>query len=412
MDEKASRQRYSSGILISNATCFSASNPIWGWDSDINCWQIQGKLRTLNFMSEGVVRYFCIAVLGTVPMLSAADELLPPSLPGANPSLVATNVAPIVIAPTNNPAEGVLPIVGGGTNTVLTAEERRNAELEEARKQAEEAYQKKLSDAKEKWKAATNNLGDYHLIPEKNPFRLKMPEIQKPGPIVPKTPMTIGVPHLAGISMLRDKMRAVLRINPLKGGAAEYKFIPVGEMVDGVEVMKIDAVNGVVEVKVKGKTHPLELDKNTLASFKSTARRPSGSSFRQGSSRSSGTPPRGGSSSSRGTSGRDDWRKKMEEARKKRDSSGSRATPQKPSGSSGKGGLDRVPSRRRLPKSIGGQSNLDEVRPNGSDLYELPAFNEVVQKRVIDPLNISTQREIIRGQISYETPTDLPGDKR
>ena len=102
----------------------------------------------------------------------------------------------------------------------------------------------------------------------------------------------------------------------------------------------------------------------------------------------------------------------MEEARKKRDSGGSRTTPQKPSGSSGKGGLDRVPSRRRLPKSIGGQSNLDEVRPNGSDLYELPAFNEVVQKRVIDPLNISTQREIIRGQLSYETPTDLPGDKR
>jgi len=59
--------------------------------------------------------------------------------------------------------------------------------------------------------------------------------------------------------MLRDKMRAVLRINPLKGGAAEYKFIPVGEMVDGVEVMKIDAVNGVVEVKVKDKIHPLEL---------------------------------------------------------------------------------------------------------------------------------------------------------
>ena len=226
---------------------------------DKNYWQIQRKLRTLTCMSEGVVRYLYVAVLGTASILSAADELLPPSLPGANPSLVATNVAPIVIAPTNNPAEGVLPIVGGGTNAVLTAEERRNAELEEARKQAEEAYQKKLSNAKEKWKAATNNLGVYHLIPEKNPFRLKIPEIEKPRPIVSKTPMTIGVPHLAGISMLRDKMRAVLRINPLKGGAAEYKFIPVGEMVDGVEVMKIDAVNGVVEVKVKGKIHPLEL---------------------------------------------------------------------------------------------------------------------------------------------------------
>ncbi|SVD00727.1 uncharacterized protein METZ01_LOCUS353581, partial [marine metagenome] len=204
---------------------------------DKNCWQIQRKWRRLTYMSEGVVRYLYVGVLGTASILSAADELLPPSLPGANPSLVATNVAPIVIAPTNNPAGGVFPIGGGGTNTVLTAEERKNAELEEARKQAEEAYQKKLSNAKEKWKAATNNLGVYHLIPEKNPFRLKIPEIEKPGPIVTQTRITIGVPHLAGISMLRDKMRAVLRINPLKGGAAEYKFIPVGEMVDGVEVM-------------------------------------------------------------------------------------------------------------------------------------------------------------------------------
>ena len=94
----------------------------------------------------------------------------------------------------------------------------------------------------------------------------------------------------------------------------------------------------------------------------------------------------------------------MEEARKNRGSGGSRTSPQRPSGSS-KGGLRGVPRR-------GGSSSLEKVRPIGSDLYELPAFNEVVQKRVIDPLNISTQREIIRGQLSHETPTDLPGDKR
>ena len=175
----------------------------------------------------------------------------------------------------------------------------------------------------------------------------------------------------------------------------------MGQSLNGVEVLKIDPKEGVVEVRVKNKTHSLELDKNTLASFQSTARRPSNSGFRPGgSSRSFGGSSREGSSSSRV----DEWRKRREEAQKKNRDSGS--SPRRPS-SSGGGGLKGVPRR-------GGrkQGNLNTVRPIGSDLYELPAFNEVVQKRVIDPLNISTQREIIRGQLSYATPTDLPRGKR
>jgi hypothetical protein len=214
--------------------------------------------------------------------------------------------------------------------------------------------------------------------------------------------------------MLRNNMRAVLRINPLGGGPAEYKFLPVGEMVDGVEVLKIDPAEGIVEVKVRNKTHSLELDKVTLASSKSPVR-PSGSSYRPGSSSSRpsggfsrgsstrGSPPRG-SSSSKGMSDREkriaEWKKRQEDAKKGR---GSGTSPKRPSGSSG--GLKGVPRRR-------GSSSLEKIRPIGSDLYELPAFNEVVQKQIIDPLNISTQREIIRGQLSYETPTDLPGNRR
>ena len=94
----------------------------------------------------------------------------------------------------------------------------------------------------------------------------------------------------------------------------------------------------------------------------------------------------------------------MEERRGSGGSRGSGSSPGRPSGSSG--GLKGVPRRR------GGSSSLEKIRPIGSDLYELPAFNEVVQKKIIDPLNISTQREIIRGQLSYETPTDLPGNRR
>ena len=332
-------------------------------------------------------------------MLFAADEPLPSPL-GADPTGIITNTASLTIGATNSPAGEVLPIVEGGTNTVLSAEERKNAEFEKARKEQEEGYQKKLADAEEKWRAATNKLGVYHLIPERNPFKLIKQEIEKPKVRIVST-TTVGVPHLAGISMLRNNMRAVLRINPLGGGAASYEFLEVGQSLNGVEVLKIDPKEGLVEVRVKNKTHSLELDKNTLASFQSTARRPSNSDFRPGgSSRSFGGSSKGGSSSSR----MDEWRKRREEAQKKNRDSGS--SPRRPS-SSGGGGLKGVPRR-------GGrkQGNLDTVRPIGSDLYELPAFNEDVQKQVIDPLNISTQREIIRGQLSYETPTDLPGDKR
>ena len=350
-------------------------------------------------MSEGAAKLFCVSFFGMNSVLFPADEPLPSPL-GADPTGIITNTASLTIGSTNSPAGEVLPIMEGGTNTVLLAEERKNAEFEKARQEADAAYEKKLADAGKKWEAATNRLGVYHLIPERNPFKLIKQEIEKP-PVRIVATNTVGVPHLAGISMLRNNMRAVLRINPLGGGAASYEFLEVGQSLNGVEVLKIDPKEGVVEVRVKNKTHSLELDKNTLASFQSTARRPSNSGFRPGgSSRSFGGSSREGSSSSRV----DEWRKRREEAQKKNRDSGS--SPRRPS-SSGGGGLKGVPRR-------GGrkQGNLNTVRPIGSDLYELPAFNEVVQKRVIDPLNISTQREIIRGQLSYATPTDLPRGKR
>jgi hypothetical protein len=40
--------------------------------------------------------------------------------------------------------------------------------------------------------------------------------------------------------------------------------------------------------------------------------------------------------------------------------------------------------------------------------YELPAFNEAVQKLAVEPSQISTQREIINGQLNYTVPTDFP----
>ena len=229
-------------------------------------------------------------------------------------------------------------------NRVLTAEERRISEIEKARKEVEMAYQKKLAEAERKLKAATNSLGARHHILTKNPFRLIKPEIEKPMPIpLPAIP----VPQLAGIVRINSRTSALLRISPPSDGPAEYKFIGVGEMLNGVEVMRIDLKRDIVEVKIRNRTYSLELDKNTVASSGSTARPTSGS--RSSSSPLSVIPSRGSSSSSRGTtSDREkklaEWRKKQEEARK---ADGSETSPSRPSGSSG--GLKGVPQRRRSP---------------------------------------------------------------
>ena len=229
-------------------------------------------------------------------------------------------------------------------NRVLTAEERRISEIEKARKEVEMAYQKKLAEAERKLKAATNSLGARHHILTKNPFRLIKPEIEKPMPIpLPAIP----VPQLAGIVRINSRTSALLRISPPSGGRPEYKFIGVGEMLNGVEVMRIDLKRDIVEVKIRNRTYSLELDKNTVANSGSTARPTSGS--RSSSSPLSVIPSRGSSSSSRGTtSDREkklaEWRKKQEEARK---ADGSETSPSRPSGSSG--GLKGVPQRRRSP---------------------------------------------------------------
>ena len=210
-------------------------------------------------MDEEPIKYFCIAVFGMASMLFTQDVPVTPSLPGTNPAVITTNSVPAVIATTNSPPGKNLPISKGGTNSVMTVEERKNAEFEKARKEAEDAYEKKLADAKKKWTAATNNLGSYHVIPERNPFRLKRPEIKKPEVRIVSPTITVGIPHLAGISMLRNNIRAALRINPPEGGPAEYKFIGVGERLWEVEVLKIDPEDGIVEVKVKNKAYSLEL---------------------------------------------------------------------------------------------------------------------------------------------------------
>ena len=136
--------------------------------------------------------------------------------------------------------------------------EQISEEHEEALKKAEAEYQIKLATFEKEWKAATNNLGTYHTIAGANPFRLTKEKIKRP---IVKTPpkSSVNLPRLIGISTLRNHIRAVLRVNPLGGGPAEYKFVFEKEAVDGVEVVKIYQEKGWVDIKIKNKIHKLKL---------------------------------------------------------------------------------------------------------------------------------------------------------
>ena len=73
------------------------------------------------------------------------------------------------------------------------------------------------------------------------------------------------------------------------------------------------------------------------------------------------------------------------------------------------GGLKEVPIRNRN-KEI--QPNLEFIKPFGSAFYEKPAFDPYLQRFAMDPAELSIQREIVRGQYSRDTPTDLPLERR
>ena len=221
------------------------------------------------------------------------------------------------------------------------------------------------------------NLGAFSVIPRKDPFRLIKPEPEdEPEPEI-VAPRTVGVPQLTGISTLRGNYRAVLRISPPRGGKAEYVFLSVGEELHGVEVAKIDLSQGLVEVLVRGQTFPLELDKKSDPSKGSTVSkvRASGSNYRPGVGGEAQKPSKAG-----------DTPKPLVPV----------------------GGLKPVPSRSR---SLD-QPSLEYPAPFGSGRFEPPQFDMRLQKHLTDPASLSTQREIVRGQVSSESPTDIPKHER
>ena len=221
------------------------------------------------------------------------------------------------------------------------------------------------------------NLGAFSVIPRKDPFRLIKPEPEEEAEPEIVAPRTVGVPQLTGISTLRGNYRAVLRISPPRGGKAEYVFLSVGEELHGVEVAKIDLSQGLVEVLVRGQTFPLELDKKSDPSKGSTVSkvRASGSNYRPGVGGEAQKPSKAGD------------------------------TPKPAAPGSG---LKPVPSRSR---SLD-QPSLEYPAPFGTGRFEPPQFDMRLQKHLTDPASLSTQREIVRGQVSSESPTDIPKHER
>ena len=220
------------------------------------------------------------------------------------------------------------------------------------------------------------NLGAFSVIPRKDPFRLIKPEPEEAEPEI-VAPRTVGVPQLAGISTLRGNQRAVLRISPPRGGKAEYVFLSAGEELHGVEVTKIDLSQGLVEVLVRGQTFPLELDKKSDPGKGSTVStvRPSGSNYRPGVGGETQKPSKAGN------------------------------TPKPPVPGNG---LKPVPTRN----TSSTQPSLEYPARFGTGRFEPPQFDLRLQKHLTDPASLSTQREIVRGQVSSESPTDIPKHER
>ena len=345
-------------------------------------------------MNEGAFKYFCLVSGISVVSILAADPPAPvPKTTNAPAGGVVTNTASPSITVTN-----ATPEVVTSTNSVISAEEiaaKRAAELKKA----------KRADAMRK-------LGVYSVIPDKDPFRLTKPqeeEIKKPE--IKERP-TYGVPHLAGINRFKG-VRAILRINGPRGGKPRYVQLREGEMLQDAngnqfgEVLKIEADKGTVDVKVRGQTFPLEIDrKRSIAASNSSRTRGSSSSrYSRFNASSRGSSSRGSSSrgssargaSSRGSSGGESSSKSTSPSNPRTRPSSSTTRP-KPKGSGG--ALESIPSRRRKTGAV------------GESRYEMSAFNESVQRLAVSPLGITAQREIIRGQYSRETPTDLPAEQR
>jgi hypothetical protein len=333
-----------------------------GMLGDKKRWQLRPLSGKLTHMSWG--RFLLIlTVTAWAGALTWAQEAPPVrSNNSTNAPTVSTN-APTVS--TNAPTVSTNAAITS-TNTLpqVVGPELKSVEVVPEKPKDDDAL------ATDRKKAKIKALKEFGVIVRKDPFRLEQPaKVVKPPEIEKFVP--VGAPVLQGISTLYNPPKAVLRMNKAGGGKAGSVFLAPGESMDGVEVISIDVATSTVVVKVGADTYDLgeNLKKSTFAPKITTVR---GSRF----------PPHGSTGSRPGgTTGS-----------RPSGSKGSRPStpPRKP------GGLKPVPTRP--------DASFRATPPQ----YEMPAFNEAVQKLAVEPSQISTQREMIHGQLNYTVPTDFP----
>ena len=252
------------------------------------------------------------------------------------------------------------------TNTTVTSTNMLPQVVGPELKPVEVAPEKPKDDdalAAARQEAKIKALKEFGVIVRKDPFRLNPPPKVEKRPEIPDF-VPVGAPQLQGISTLYNPPKAVLRMSKSGGGKAGSVLLAPGEKLGEVEVISIDVPTSTVVVEVGKNTYDLKIEKPKFASKPTSGRGSSGS-------RTSGTRTSGSSGSRPG---------------------GSRPStpPRKP------GGLKPVPTRP--------DASFRATPPQ----YELPAFNEAVQKLAVEPSQISTQREMIHGQLNYTVPTDFP----
>ena len=352
--------------------------------------QIKRLLRRLEKVNGGAF-IFKLALLGIIPIFFLyADDVKPVEVPGSGAEGLDDNgtIAPIddngtiaftddngTIAFTDDNGT-IAPIDGNGTNTSIVPKVRE----------------------------IPATLGAFSVIPQKDPFRLIKPKPPEPEPTIITPPSRAGIPVLAGISTLGGANRALLRVSPPRGGPAEYIFLEegVGSQAYGwLKVIKIDVEKGQAEVLVNEETFDLELDAkrdsslNSIRDANATSKlRPTGKNY------TFVQPEKGASYQLRGSSVRG--------SSSRGSSSRGSSSPSRGSSSSGGRGLQPVPGRNRSST----KQNLEFLKPFGAEMYEKPAFDLRIQQFITDPAQLSTQREIIRGQYSQEVPTDLLVEER
>ena len=286
----------------------------------------------------------------------------------------AQEVPPVRGADTENPSTASTNAPSLGTNNTLTATNALPEVVGPVLKPVEVVPDKpKDEDAMEaaRQEAKLKALKEFGVIVRKDPFRLTPPpKIEKPAEIEEFIPA--AAPKLQGIATFYNPPKAILRMSKVRGGNAASVFLGPEESKDGVEVLSIDLETSTVVVKVADQTYDLKLERAQHAS--KPASNP-GNRFPPRGSRTSGSS-RPGSSRNKPTGTRPS------------------VPPKKP------GGLKPVPTRP--------DASFRATPPQ----YELPAFNETIQRLAVEPSQISTQREMIHGQLNYTVPTDFPKEIR